>query len=86
MTMELLNKMEEIANTQEPGGQAHDLAWNVYHCVQNNYASKCVDTTKRFINTMTTIIDLVRDLEEADMDYNSEMYMATKAMHLYGAK
>ena len=81
-----LDKMEEIANSQEPGGQAHDLAWNVYHVIQNNYAGKCADTTKRFYNTMTQLIDMVNDLEEAGMDYTNELYLATKAMHLYGAK
>lgn len=78
-------RFEDFTGTLEPGSYAHDLAHNALSCLKNNYAGKCHKTAQQFARVMVELTNLVRDLEDADMNFSTELNKANKVMHLFSA-
>ena len=67
----------------EPGSHAHDLAYNVLSSLRKNYNGSCKRTAAQFIAVITEQILLVRDLEDAGVNFDRELQQAFKALHLF---
>lgn len=67
----------------EPGSHAHDLAYNVLSSLRKNYNGQCQSQASRFVSIITEQILLVRDLEDAGIDFSQELERAFRALHLF---
>ena len=70
----------------EPGSYAHDLAYNVLSSLRKNYSNACKRTATQFVAVITEQILLVRDLEDAGVNFDRELQQAFKALHLFTSR
>jgi hypothetical protein len=74
-----------IEKTEEyliPGSVAHSLLWELSGSVRKNYANLPTHTVLKACEAACPIIEMIEDLEMANMDYTREEKAVWKIIHL----
>ncbi len=73
--------LEEEVEHLEPGGTAHDLAWELVGSIRHNYSNHCRTTLREASFKILELINLIEDYELSGRDYAAEEALCRKTIH-----
>ena len=73
--------LEEEIEHLEPGGCAHNLAWELVGTIRHNYSKHCRTTLRDAAWKILELVNLIEDYDFSGRDYAEEEALCRKAIH-----